>query len=77
MPVFDFTCDGCEIVEEHIVAHDAPYPSCPNCGKTMRRKLGTFSIYGDQVATRPHRWGWEDYRISYPNSKWRTGRLDD
>lgn len=69
MPKWDYVCDECGIEDEYILPHGAATPCCPNCQTEMRRKWGSFAIYGDFVAVKPHDWGKHDRLVCYPDGR--------
>lgn len=41
MPTYDYECLQCGHTFEQFHGIKAPYPPCPECGKDVRRKIGT------------------------------------
>lgn len=72
MPLFDFSCDRCSIIQEHLQSVKSPAPLCPQCFCEMRRKFGAFSIRGDFQAVKPHDWGWHDKTVFYQDGRSRV-----
>lgn len=53
MPLFDFRCDKCNLVEEHLVSSDEKV-QCSTCKEEMERQFPTtmdFSLKGDWYKT--------------------------
>ena len=45
MPMFDFKCSSCGIVQERIVKLDEPAPACKKCGSDTEKQLaGGMSV---------------------------------
>ncbi|WP_084055644.1 FmdB family zinc ribbon protein [Desulfacinum hydrothermale] len=39
MPIYEYVCDRCGGVSEHLVLGDSEVPACSHCGSTALRKL--------------------------------------
>ena len=39
MPLYDYLCEGCGSVQEHVHAMNADAPSCPECGGRLERLI--------------------------------------
>lgn len=66
MPIYDFVCKSCGVIEEHIQKISDPAPEkCGTCGVdgTMNKILGasTFQLKGDG-------WGKDNYSKSHKTS---------
>ena len=44
MPLYDFLCEQCNAVEEHLVEYDEFYKKCSICGKAMKRLIGAPNV---------------------------------
>jgi putative FmdB family regulatory protein len=42
MPIYEYTCNGCEVSFEALVRSSTDQPRCPNCGETELTK--EFSV---------------------------------
>lgn len=45
MPLFDFCCEKCDVVIEHLITASDPVPVCDNCKVEMAKILGAPSDY--------------------------------
>ncbi len=44
MPIYDFVCPDCQLVEEKMQKYSDPPPTCTKCNKEMERKVGTPAV---------------------------------
>ncbi len=55
MPIYEFRCEICGLVFEHIQKVSDPWPSCPKCGSKEVFKLPTIFGFKDASAWRAER----------------------
>ena len=48
MPLYDYKCDGCDVITEQFGKPVEPRHLCAKCGAPMRRLISTnYSVHGD------------------------------
>ena len=51
MPIYDFKCDECGRVDEHLVKLSVKNMECPECGANMSRQIGIPNFSTSSLAT--------------------------
>ena len=76
MPLYDYQCDVCEDIVEHLLPYDAHPPDCLHCGQPTRRLLSVcvVKVKAGWVSAMEHQWGKQGHPYEGDDGRQRAGR---